>query len=115
MPSDDANQVEHWKSVYASKSDAEIRVEMASWKQTAPGWIAADLILQQRARERDSTKPLLTSLNEQVTMIAGRMTVIEQETRQPPYKTWTFWLAVIALLVSMASLLRDFWDFKLAN
>ena len=37
----------------ASKSDAEIRMAMAGWKQHAPGWIAGDLVLQQRVRERD--------------------------------------------------------------
>ena len=112
MPSEDAREVVHWMREYASKSDAEIRAAMAGWKERAPGWIAGDLVLQQRAREQDSTKPLLTSLNEQVTGIAGRMAVVEDEAKKPEYKRWGFWLAVFALVIAVVALLRDYWDIK---
>lgn len=112
MSSESAKEVEHWMSKFAPMSDAEIRATMAGWKTHAPGWIAGDLVLQQRARERDSTKPLLTSLNEQVTGIAGRMAVVEDEAKKPEYKKWGFWFAVFAVIVAVISLLRDFWDIK---
>ncbi len=97
---------------YASKSDAEIRAAMSGWKQHASGWIAGDLVLQQRTRVQDSTKPLLTSLNDQVTSIAGRMAVVEDEAKKPEYKKWGFWLAVFALIIAAYSLVRDYWDIK---
>jgi len=112
MSSEDAKEVEHWMREYASKSDAEIRAAMARWKQHAPGWIAGDLVLQQRARDNDPAKPLLKSLDDQVTKIAGRLAVMEGNAKKPDYKTWTFWLAVFAIIIALFSLLRDYWGLQ---
>lgn len=42
-------QVEHWIERYSGLLDSEIRVFMAGWKTSAPGYIAGDLILKNRS------------------------------------------------------------------
>ena len=110
MSSGEAKEIEHWMRVYESQSDAEVLAAKSSWRETAPGWVAAEEIMKKRTMERDTSKPQLLALNEQVTVIAGRLKSIEVVARCPEYKTWIFWLAIVGLLLGVASLSRDYWD-----
>ena len=39
------------KQRFADMSEGKIRAEMSGWKQTAPEWIAGDIVLKERERD----------------------------------------------------------------
>src|SRR6266567_4642928 len=105
-------QIEHWMREYASKSDAQVRAAMAGWKAHTPGYIAGELLLQRRAAERDPTRPLLTTLNERVSTIDGRLATVERAAMRSEFRTWGFWLAAIAVIIAVASYCRAYWGWS---
>ena len=112
MLSERREQLEHWIREYSELPDNEIRARKLGWTPNSPGWIAADVVLQQRERERDTSRPMLATLNESVTSIDGRLATIEREATQPEWRTWSFWIAIIAGILALAALLRDYWGWS---
>lgn len=112
MLSERKEQLEHWIREYSGMPDNEIRARKLGWTPNSPGWIAADVVLQQRERERDTSRPMLATINESVTSIDGRLASIEREATRPEWRTWSFWIAVIAGILALAALLRDYWGWS---
>lgn len=112
MSSERKEQLEHWIREYSQLSDNDIQARKLGWNPNTPGWTAADVVLQQRERERDTSRPLLATLNESVTSIDGRLATIERQATRPEWQTWSFWIAVVAGFLALAALLRDYWGWS---
>ena len=88
------------------------RADMSGWKPHTPGHIAGEMVLQQRATERDPTRPLLTTLNERVSTIDGRLASVEQVATRSEFRTFGFWFGIIAILIALASWCRDYFGWS---
>lgn len=109
MSDERTQQIEHWMREYASKTDAQIRAAMSGWRPHAAGYIAGEMVLQQRAEARDTTRPLLTSLNERVATIDGRLATVEHVAKRSEFRTWGFWFGVVAIIVALLAFFRDYF------
>jgi hypothetical protein len=46
--------------------------------------------------------------------IESRISSLEQKASRPETRTWAFWFAVVAIVISLASLLRDYFELRSA-
>ncbi len=83
---------------YSSLPDDDIRAEMLKWNIHTPGYRAGEKILA----ERDPTRKVIADL-------ANRVENIERTATKHEFKTWAFWVAVGALLLSAAAIAVSLW------
>ena len=53
-----------------------------------------------------------SKIREQVATIDSRLATVESEASRPEFQTWGFWLAVLAIIISLAALFRDYWGWS---
>ena len=56
-----------------------------------------------------------SKIREQVATIDGRLATVEREASRPEFRTWGFWLAALAIIISLAALFRDYWGWSSPN
>lgn len=70
---------------------------------------------EQRAASLDREKiEAIRNLDGKVATIDGRLTTLERVASRPEFRTWGFWLAFFAIIISIAALLRDYWRWSSA-
>ena len=94
---DIARQLAKFEAEYLPLSDDEIRAEMLKWNVHTPGYRAGEKILNERDKERDPTRKTIVDL-------ASRVANIEKSSLKHEFKTWAFWMALTALLLTAAML-----------
>lgn len=88
-----AGELANFRSEYLPLSDDDIRAEMLKWNIHTPGYRAGEKILA----ERDPTPKAISEL-------ASRVANIEKHSLKHEFKTWAFWMALAALILTAAML-----------
>lgn len=92
-----AAELAQYEAEYVQLSDDDIRAEMLKWKIHTPGYRAGEKILKERESERDPTRKTIADL-------ASRVANIEKSSLKHEFKTCSFWMALMALLLTAAML-----------
>ncbi|MCX7427926.1 MAG: hypothetical protein NTW96_20150 [Planctomycetia bacterium] len=107
---DIAKQLADFEAEYLPLSDDEIRAEMLKWNVHTPGYRAGEKILNERDKERDPTRRTIADL-------ASRVANIERSSLKHEFKTWAFWIALLALFLTAARFAVSIaqWLFQTTN
>src|SRR5436309_1170820 len=71
---------------------------------------------EKRSADRDRAKiETIQKLDGKVSTIDGRLEVLEQAVSRPVFKKWEFWLSVVAILISLLALFRDYLGWTLST
>ncbi len=81
------------RAEYLPLSDDDLRAEMLKWKIHTPQYRAGEQILKERDTERDPTRKVISDL-------ATRVENIERTATKHEFKTWSFWIALLGVLLA---------------
>ena len=98
-------KIANYKDEFQDLSDDDLIAERLKWKELTIQYQAADEILKKREKDRDPTGKILKDL-------AVRVESIEQSATQHEFKTWAFWISIIAVIVSIFSLIFAYSQIK---
>jgi len=93
---------------YQKMSDAEIRFEMAQWKKYAPGWIAGEIVLEERIKEEQKKNNVSKEILTRAELMDAKLATLENVAQRSEFKTWSLWIAIIAILIGLAPHAKDF-------
>ena len=83
------DEIKKYKAEYADLTDDELRGKMSDFNSSAPQYIAGEMILLQR-------DPMRKSLSD----LANRVESIERTVTKHEFKTLSFWIALLGVLLA---------------